>query len=49
MLLPQETEVSVGDIKQKTKVVYYKLNEAIDMSEFRPPTFITVKDPNAEK
>jgi len=37
--IPEETVVRSGDGEQVSKVIYYKMNSPIDVSEFRPPVF----------
>ena len=37
--IPEETTSSLGGETQQSRVIYYRLNENIDPSEFRPPVF----------
>lgn len=37
--IPEETAIRSGGVEQTTRVIYYKLNPVIDISEFRPPVF----------
>lgn len=37
--IPEETTVRSDGIEKTSRVIYYKLNPVIDISEFRPPVF----------
>ena len=37
--IPEETTVCSDGVEKTSRIIYYKLNPTIDLSEFRPPTF----------
>ena len=39
VMIPDESIVYQGSIEQKSKVIYYKLDVALDDKEFLPPLF----------
>lgn len=37
--IPEETISTLGGETQQSRIIYYRLNESVDPSEFRPPVF----------